>query len=216
MPTSGPSCSLLRTTLLMSITKSASSHANGRTAGAKLGRPLVPPEESLRRLVFRYLAAFGPATVVDVQARSGPVRLKKAVAAIKPELRVFRDEEGRELLDVPDGPIPPEDSHAPPRLLPEYDDLVLAHADRARIFPDEHRTRIFLSAERVRATILVDGFVRGAWRTERSVGTARLLIEPFEPLSVRAPEALMEEGEHLIRFIEDAAETFKVGFRDES
>lgn len=184
-------------------------------AEAWLGRMLAPPEEGLRHMVFRYLAAFGPATVQDVQAWSGLVRLKETVEAMKPALRVYRDENGRELLDVPDGPLPAEDTPAPPRFLPEYDNLVLSHADRTRVLPEEHRGKVLLSAGRVRATILVDGFVRGAWRTERTGGTARLVIEPFEPLPERSRATLAEEGERLVRFIEDRAEAYEVRFSEE-
>ena len=177
-----------------------------------LGRPLAAPEESLPLLIRRYLAAFGPATVQDIQAWSGLTGLKGAVEALKPELRRCRDERGKELLDGADQPLPPADAPAPPRFLPEYDNLVLSHADRARVIADEHRPKVFLSAGRVRATFLVDGFVHGAWRIERTGGAARLVIEPFAPLSGEARDALLEEGERLVRFVEDGAADFAVEF----
>ncbi len=77
---------------------------------------------------------------------------------------------------------------------------------------DEHRPKVFLSAGRVRATFLVDGFVRGAWKIERAPGAARLVIEPFAPLSAEARDALLEEGERLVRFVEDGATAFAVEF----
>ena len=137
----------------------------------------------LRELLFRYLAAFGPATVMDFQAWSGMTGLKKAVEEFKGELRVFRDKEDKELLDLPNAPLPSPETPAPVRFVPEYDNLILSHSDRRRVIADEHRRKVFLSAARVRATILVNGFVRGAWKIEKSKGTAKLLIEPFEPLS---------------------------------
>lgn len=179
-----------------------------------LGGPLAAPEASWRHLVFRYLAAFGPATVKDVQTWSGLVRLRDAIEELKPGLRAFRDERGTELLDLPDLPLPPADAPAPVRFLPEYDNLVLSHADRTRVIADEHRSRVFLSAGRVRATLLVDGFVRGVWQIERAPGAIRLVLEPFGPLSGEARDALVEEGERLVRFVADGAETFDVRFAE--
>lgn len=177
-----------------------------------LGRSLADPEEALPLLIRRYLSAFGPATVQDIQAWSGLTGLKGVVAALKPELRRYRDERGKELLDLPDLPLPPADAPAPPRFLPEYDNLVLAHADRTRVIADEHRPKVFLSAGRVRATFLVDGFVHGAWRIERARGSATLIIEPFSPLPEAARDALAAEGERLVRFSEDGATTHAVRF----
>ena len=138
------------------------------------------------------------------------VRLKDPIEKLKPELRSFRDEKGNELLDLPDAPLPPAEAPAPPRFVPEYDNLVLAHADRTRVIADEHRSRVFLSAARVRATFLLDGFVGGTWKIEKTKGTATLVIEPFEPLPEEARDALLEEGERLIRFVEDDAEAFEI------
>ena len=185
------------------------------TAERWLGRPVPDAEESVRRLVHRYLAAFGPASVRDVQAWAGMTGLKGAVEELKPELRAYRGERGVELLDLPDLPLPPADTPAPPRFVPEYDNLVLSHADRSRIVPEEYRPSIYLSAGRVRATFLVEGFVRGAWRTERAGKAAALVIEPFEPLPREANDALTEEGERLVRFIEEGAEEFVVRFAEE-
>ena len=179
-----------------------------------LGAPLADPKESLRALLLRYLAAFGPGSVRDIQTWSGLVRLKDPIEELKPELRIFRDENGNELLDLPDAPLPPADAPAPPRFVPEYDNLVLAHADRTRVISDEHRSRVFLSAARVRATFLLDGFVGGTWKIEKIKGAATLVIEPFEPLPEAARDALLEEGERLIRFVEDAAEAFEVRFTE--
>lgn len=184
-------------------------------AGAWIGRPLSGLEDP-RDLVLRYLAAFGPATVKDVQTWSGLVRLKSRIEEMKSELRIFRDERGNELIDLPDMPLPADlaDIPAPPRFLPEYDNLVLAHADRTRVVPDEYRSSIFLSAARVRATFLVDGFVCGTWKIEKARRVATLVIVPFEPLKQENRDAMAEEGELLVRFIEDGAEAFKVRFAE--
>ena len=123
--------------------------------------------------MLRYLAAFGPATVKDVQAWSGLVRLKDRIQELKPELRSFRDERGNELLDLPDAPLPSADTPAPVRFVPDYDNLILSHADRRRVIADEYRSKVFLSAGRVRATFLVDGFVCGTWKIRRTRGWRR-------------------------------------------
>ena len=188
---------------------------SGRTpftpAESWLGRPLAASQDP-RRLFFRYLAAFGPAGVMDFQAWSGLTRTKGAIEALKPELRSFRDEKGNELLDLPDAPRPPGDVPASARFVPDYDNLILSHSDRTRVISDEYRPRIFLSAARVRATFLVDGFVRGAWKIEKSRRAATLVIEPFEPLADEDRDALTGEGERLLRFVADGAETVEVRF----
>jgi hypothetical protein len=179
-----------------------------------LGRPLLD-SVGPRELILRYLAAFGPASVRDVQAWSGLLGLHDAVEALRPELRTYRDERGVELFDVPDGALPAADVPAPPRFLPEFDNLIISHADRTRIVADEHRPAIFLSAGRVRATFTVDGFVRGTWKVERTrgrSGAAALVVEPFDSLDDSTRAALTDEGERLIRFIADDASQFTVRF----
>ena len=166
--------------------------------------------EDLRELLFRYLAAFGPATVMDFQTWSGMTGLKKMVEEFKGDLRAFRDEEDKELLDLPNAPLPPPETPTPVRFVPEYDNLILSHSDRRRVIADEHRKKVFLSAARVRATILVNGFVRGTWKIEKSKGTAKLLIEPFEPLSEQIQEDLREEGERLLQFVVDDPDAYEV------
>lgn len=181
-------------------------------ASAWLERPLVDPADGLRSLILRYLAAFGPATVKDIQSWSGLPRLQDVVSELRPQLCTFRDEQGHELFDLPDSPHPFENIPTPVRLLPEFDNLLLAHADRGRVMPDKYRASVFLTVGRVRATFLVDGFVRGTWKSERTRNAARLVIEPFEPLTNAARDELAAEGERLIRFIEDDAETFDIQF----
>jgi hypothetical protein len=170
--------------------------------------------EDPRELVLKYLAAFGPATVRDIQTWSGRMQLKQSVEEIKAELRTFSDESGNELFDLPDAPLPPADTPAPPRFVPDYDNLILSHLDRGRVVPEEHRKKVFLSAARVRATFLIDGFVRGAWKIEKARKMATLRIEPFDPLSREDHVALRDEGERLVRFVAEpqGAETFEVRF----
>jgi Winged helix DNA-binding domain len=139
----------------------------------------VDPPTARTHLVRRYLGAFGPATRADIAEWSGlRVRdLEPALEALEP-LRRFRDERGRELLDLPRAPLPSGDAPAPVRLLPRYDNLVLSHADRTRVVADDHRRQVIHGGGMVEATFLVDGFVAGLWRVERG----RVRVEPFAPL----------------------------------
>jgi hypothetical protein len=185
------------------------------TAEAWLGRPLGPAP-SLEETILRYIGAFGPATVKDVQTWSGLSRLGEVIERLRPRLRIFRDESGKELFDVPDAPMPDPDTPAPPRFLPEFDNLILSHADRTRVIAEEYRKAIASKNGMVPATVLVDGFVRGTWKTERTRGKANLEIKPFEPLTKDDRDALAEEGERLIRFVAepDGAESYEIRFAE--
>ena len=183
------------------------------TAEAWLGRSL-DPAASLEEMIVRYLGAFGPATVKDVQTWSGLTRLREVVERLRPRLRSFRDEHGNELFDLPDAPRPEPDTPAPPRFLPEYDNLILSHADRTRVIANDYRKAIASKNGMVPATVLVDGFVCGTWKTERIRGKATLMIEPFEHLAKENRDALSEEGERLIRFTGAGAEKFEVRFTE--
>jgi Winged helix DNA-binding domain len=164
------------------------------------------PEE----LVRRYLAAFGPASAADFQTWSGLKGMKSVFAGLRDELEVVEDEKGRELLDLPQAPRPGSDVAAPPRFLPQFDNLVLAHADRTRLLADEYRGAVATKNLRIRATFLWDGSVAGTWKVGRKRKTATLLLSPFQALPKRAAKALAEEGEKLLRFVEEDAESFEV------
>jgi hypothetical protein len=173
-----------------------------------LGKKVPTEEAPAHALVRRYLAAFGPATPRDAQVWSGLQSLRATFEELRPELVTFRDERKRELFDLPDAPRPDEDSPAPVRFLPEFDNLVLAHDDRTRVIADEHRPKVTLKNLQVRATFLVDGFVAGAWKVERKKKTATLVLEPFGKLARKMLAELEREGDALLRFVEeDAHET---------
>ncbi len=178
-----------------------------------LGKP-IPTSPDLRALIFRYLAAFGPATVNDIQTWSGLPKLKDALEKLKPELQVYQDEKRREYFDLPDIPLPDADTPTPERFLPEFDNILLSHKDRTRILADEHRKKVYLPALRVAATFLVDGFVHGAWKIEKKKTTATFIIEPFAPLTKQNRAALAAEAERLVRFVESGAKSFEVRFTD--
>ncbi len=163
-----------------------------------------------RELVRRYLAAFGPATPADFQTWSGRRGVKEMFTAIREELVVFHDDRGRELFDLPDAPRPDEDVAAPVRFLPDYDNLVLAHADRTRLIADAHRPRLLTKNLRVLPTILVDGMVAGTWEIERVKAEASVTITPFAKISPAVKKALKDEGANLLRFVEPDAKKRKV------
>ncbi|MET7541773.1 winged helix DNA-binding domain-containing protein [Streptomyces sp. NPDC005507] len=169
------------------------------SAESWLGRPLAD-STSPDAMVERYLAAFGPASVKDVQAWSGMTRLAESVQRLGSRVRRFRDENGVELFDLADAPRPDADTPVPVRFLPDFDNILLSHADRSRIITEEQRKLVFTRNGLIKPTFLVDGFVRGMWRIEQRRKAATLVLEPFGPLSGKDHDALVEEGNALLAF----------------
>ncbi|WEK49284.1 MAG: winged helix DNA-binding domain-containing protein [Candidatus Kaistia colombiensis] len=164
-------------------------------------------------MIRRYLAAFGPASANDLHAWSGLTKLAGAMSALKDELVEFRDEAGRVLYDLADAPRPSEDTAAPPRFLPDYDNVMLGHADRSRIVHDDHRSH-FLKENGMIPAFLVDGFAAGSWRIDRERGTATLWITPLVNLKARDRQALSREAGALLAFQEPDAKTREIVFAD--
>jgi hypothetical protein len=186
----------------------AGGRATWTTTEAWLGgrrRAELSPEE----MIMRYLAAFGPATVTDVQSWSGLTRLGEVVDRLAPRLRTFRDERGKVLFDVPEAPRPDPDLPAPPRFLPDFDNVLLGHANRSRVIADDRR-----QAGIGQPTVLIDGFVHATWRLASDRGTATLTVNPLGRLSKTDRAIVAEEGARLLAFAApDAAHDVRFGYR---
>jgi hypothetical protein len=163
-----------------------------------LGRPLRS-DATIDEVALRYLAAFGPAIVGDFATWSRLTGFREVVDRLRPQLRTFTDEKGRQLVDLPDAPRPDPDTPAPVRFLPEYDNVLLSHADRSRFGENAQMFASDLGA--FEGSVLVDGMVRGIWRFEvdrnRKTATVAVRHLPLPKASVRAVEA---EGQRVARF----------------
>jgi hypothetical protein len=182
----------------------ASSVWRNNTAGNRfvpatkwLGAPGGDGHPAALHLVRRYLAAFGPATRADAAQWTGlPVsELASALAALP--LRRFRDEHGRELVDLLRAPLPPAETVAPVRFLPMWDSSLIAHDDRTRILAEPYRNTVIRRNGDILRAFLVDGFVAGTW----SVEDGRIAVEPFEPLPRGVRRELEAEAQALARFV---------------
>jgi hypothetical protein len=165
-----------------------------------LGKPL-DSEPDRARLVRSYLAAFGPASVADIRNWSRLAGLRDVVEPLRDELVTFADENGRELLDLPDAPLPDPDTHAPPRFLPEYDNAFLGHEDRARIAfasGDKMGTRPYW-----KGALLVDGFFAGTWKLERAKDELTLAVGLYRKLTKAERAEVEEEAAALADFHAD-------------
>jgi hypothetical protein len=151
-------------------------------------------------LVLRYLGAFGPASVTDVQLWSGLTRLGEVVERLP--LRTFHGQAGQTLYDLSDAPRPPADMPAPPRFLPEYDNLLLSHRDRTRLILDNRPVPLPPGNGATAGTFLVDGKWQGTWQ----IRDQTLRIEPFTTLRHADRDALLTEAARLCAFIAPQAE----------
>lgn len=151
----------------------------------------------LKELIRRYLAAFGPATVADIQAWSGLTRLSSTVADMRDQLHHHTGPDKQRLVDLPDADLPDADMPAPVRLLPAFDNVLLGHADRTRLIRDEHRPQVMPGRAQVKPTILIDGTVQGTW----SLTAGEIRLEPFRRLSNAEREAVDEEAHKMLAFV---------------
>ncbi len=179
---------------------------------AWVGKPLRA-DACIDDAVFRYLAAFGPATVADIAAWSRLTGFKEVVERLRPGLRPFTGPNGRELLDLPEAPRPDPDTPAPVRFLPEYDNVLLSHADRSRFAPVDGQgfDRAFGAAK---GTVLVDGKVQAIWRVERDKGRGQATaVVEHHALSKRNAAEVDAEGRRAIRFWQPDAADHEVQLR---
>jgi len=152
-------------------------HWLGRAAAAEA------PPDAAQRLLLRYLKAFGPASAADIATWSGLQAVAPLLASLDDRLVRYRDERGRVLVDLARTRLPDPDTAVPVRLLPGFDNLLLSHADRARVLDDAHRPRVFGANGLIQSVVLVDGFVRATWRVEIAKANAELVVAPFAALA---------------------------------
>lgn len=190
-----------------------------RGVWGKTGRPVLAPAESWldRELgtdprpdeaIERYLAAFGPATIADVRRWSGLTGLNDAVERLRPRLRTFRNERGQEVLDVPGAPLPDPGAEAPVRFLPEYDNVLIAFADRSRIIPPDLTRRATANLGRI--SVLIDGMLAGWAGVAKKGETASLNVEWVKRPAKKDRAAVEEEAERLLAFVAPAATSREV------
>jgi hypothetical protein len=171
-----------------------------------LGEP-VGADPAPDEIVLRYLAAFGPASVMDVQAWSGLTKLREVVERLRAKLISFADEQGQELFDLPEAPRPDAETPAPPRFLPEYDNVLLSHADRSRVNDLKKRIPLPPGTGAMMGNLLVDGFYRGTWRITGDT----VNVSPFARLSKKDAGEVGEEGARLVSFVTGRAGDVVIG-----
>jgi hypothetical protein len=171
---------------------------DGRYVAIEPPTDVFVPVEARAEMLRRYLAAFGPSTKRDLTAWSmmKVPEITRSLELLEPLVR-SRDEQGRELLDVPRAPLPDPETPAPVRFLPKWDNVLLAWADRTRILPERYRKTVIRMNGDVAQTFLVDGFVAGTWGDQ----DGRVVVEPFERLSRADQREVKDEAERLEAFI---------------
>ncbi|MFE9456733.1 winged helix DNA-binding domain-containing protein [Streptomyces californicus] len=168
-------------------------HWLGRSAG---------PAPALDTVVTRYLAAFGPASVKDFQSWAGITRTKEVFERLRPGLTAFRDENGAELFDLPDAPRPDPDTPAPPRFLPEFDNVLLGHADRTRVIPAVNKGRNG-KGNQTYGSVLIDGFLDALWRVRQEQDTAVLTVQPLRKPTRAQTAQITEEAARMLAVMSD-------------
>jgi hypothetical protein len=154
-------------------------------------------EEGLQHLLTRYLQGFGPATLNDAANWAGLPVTKLRPVMERAHLRRFRDEQGKQLIDLQRAPLPDPDTPAPVRFLPTWDATLLVHARRTQILPERFRKLVFhTKTPHSVPTFLVDGAVAGTWRYEKG----KVNLSPFEPLPKTTQRELQQEAERLSAF----------------
>jgi hypothetical protein len=170
-----------------------------QTAESWIGPEDVSPDDALDHLVRRYLGGFGPAPVGDIASWAHVKPRDLAPALERLPLRRFRDERGKELLDMPRAPLPDPETLAPVRFLPTWDAVLLVHARRTGVLPEKYRPLIFSTkTPHSVGTFLVDGSVAGTWR----FAAGRIETTPFARLDRWIHREVAEEASRLAAFHE--------------
>ena len=172
---------------------SSSSQPMWRTLESWLERK-VDEADAPDGLVLRFLAAFGPASVRDIATWSWLTAVREIVDRLRPVLRIYHDARGGELFDLEDATLPDPETPAPIRFLPEYDNVALSHADRARMIDPRTVGRITGYV----GTVLIDGLIAGQWRIDKTGERQILVVDPFVPLSDEEAAELTDEGARLL------------------
>jgi Winged helix DNA-binding domain len=169
-------------------------------AGPQAAPPLTE-REAAERLVLRYLAAYGPASVNDIQAWSGLSRLREVTDRLAARLGAYPGPDGGELLDLPDAPGPraPRGS-MPPRFLPEYDNLLLSFAERSRVIPHDRPVPLPPGNGATSGTLLIGGQWLGGWTITRGRDRAVLEVRPFRAIPGAVRDAVADEASRLLEF----------------
>ncbi|HUQ21936.1 MAG TPA: winged helix DNA-binding domain-containing protein [Gaiellaceae bacterium] len=209
----------VRTNALILHVPGDETHAFGQrnrfvAAKAWLGNQETEEVGGTTRLVRRTLASFGPSSRADLAAFTGLAvgAIAPALERLEPELERLTDERKRELYDLRGAPRPTADTPAPLRLLGEWDNVLLAHADRTRLFADETRRRVIRKNGDVVPTILLDGVVAGTWWWRRRKDVATLEATPFVKLAKAAKAELEHEAALALAVLEPAASRFEVEY----
>lgn len=173
-----------------------SGQATWAPAETWLGRK-VKRNTQVEPIFLRYLVAFGPATVADFQAWSGLAGSHESIERLRSKLKIYGDEHGRELFDIPGATIPEAKVRVPVRFLPEYDNVLLGHADRSRVLPHGVRRKIAIG----QPTVLIDGFAAATWRILCERNSAKLAISLLKEVSQKQLSELTKEGEQMLDFL---------------
>jgi hypothetical protein len=180
--------------------------------------PDIDEDASLAHIVHSHLRGFGPARLADTAQWSGlsVTRLRRGLARLDEERRLtrYRDEDGRELLDLAVAPLPDENLPVPPRLLPMWDETLLAYADRSRVLPEAYRKRVIVRGGDVLPTFTLDGYVAGLWWVEVGAGgRPRIALEPFEAIGAADREGLESEAQRIAELIAEREPTLYARYR---
>lgn len=188
-----------------------SSQTKWATTDTWLGQPLEAAP-SMEQMILRYLAAFGPASVADIQSWCGLTKLSEVVDRLRPRLLALRNEQGKELFDLPEAPRPGAETPAPVRFLPIYDNLLLAHADRSRFLAADTTVPPMPGNGRDTGGLLVEGYLRGVWNITLERGKATLQIEAFPGLPEAQMPEVLAEGRRLLAFGGQGAKEQQIAF----